>query len=162
MIDSIRTKIGDKKFATHFRGQEQIDAIWISKGLKTTTATALPFFFSIGDHRGFLMDIPEEFILGNKITKIQRPYARRLICQKKEVQNKYIKELEYQINQHKLVEKMEYIKNNKSILSKERITTLLNALDREKNKSNGTSRIQMSKIKHGHGTVFSRPSNESN
>ena len=77
------------------------------------------------------MNVPEELILGNRITKIQRPYARRLICQKK-VQKKYIKELERQITHHKLMKKMEYIKINRTILSKERITKLLNQLDKEK------------------------------
>ena len=96
MIDSIRTKVGNQKFATHFRGQEQIDAIyWISKAFEATKATAFPFLFIIEDYRGFFMDVLEELILGNRITKIQQPYARRLICQKKEVQKKYIKELEY-------------------------------------------------------------------
>ena len=157
MIDSIRIKIGDQKFATHFRCQEKIDAIWISKDLEATKATAFPFS-SIGDHRGFLMEVPEELILGNRITKIQQLYARRLICQKKEDQKKYIKELEYQITQHKLVKKMEYInhklvkkmdytKNNKSILSKERITNLLNALDKEKTKAMERAESKCRKLK---------------
>ena len=80
------------------------------------------------------MDVPKELILGNKITKIQQPYARRLICQKKEAQKKYIKELEYQITYHKLVEKMEYIKNNEVNNLKETTTKLLNKLDKEEKK----------------------------
>ena len=69
-----------------------------------------PFFFSIGAYRGFIMDIPEELSLGNKITRIQRPYAQILICQKKEVQSKYIKELEKQIKHHELIEKRHTLK----------------------------------------------------
>ena len=80
------------------------------------------------------MDVPEEPILDNRVTKVQQLYSRRLICWKKEVQKKYIKEMESQIIYHKLVEKLEYIKNNKSIFSKERITNLLNELDKEKTK----------------------------
>ena len=54
--------------------------------------------------------------------------------QKKEVQAKYIKELEYQISYHKLDKKMEYIKKNKMHHSKEMTTKLLNKLDTEKKK----------------------------
>ena len=43
MIDRIRSKVGNLKFPTHYRGQEQIDDIWISKDLVATKATALPF-----------------------------------------------------------------------------------------------------------------------
>ena len=63
------------------------------------------------------MDIPEELSLGNKITRIQRPYAQILICQKKEVQSKYIKELEKQKKHHKLIKKIKYIKDNKPSFS---------------------------------------------
>ena len=45
-------------------------------------------------HRGIMTGVSEEMILGNKITKIHQSYAQRLICQRKEAQNKYIKELE--------------------------------------------------------------------
>ena len=76
----------------------------------------LQYFFSIEDHRGFLIDVLEELILRNKITKIQKPYVQRLIFQKKEVK-KYIKELEKQIKHHTPIEKMKYIKDNKTILS---------------------------------------------
>ena len=89
MIDSIRSKVGNLKFKTHYRGQEQTDAIWISKDLVVTKATVLPFFFSIGDHQDFVMDVPEELNLCNKITKIQRQYAQRLIFQKQEVKKIY-------------------------------------------------------------------------
>ena len=154
MTDSIRTKIGDLKFATHYRGQEQIDAIWISKNLEATKATVLPFFFRIGDHRGFMMDVPEELILGNKLTTIQRPYARRLICKKKEVQTKYIKELEYQIAYHKLDKKMDYIKNNKMNLSKEQTTNLLNQLDKEKTQAMTRAEAKCRKFNMGRVPYF--------
>ena len=141
MIYSIRSKVGNDKFVTHYRCQEQTDAIWISKDLEATKVTVFPIFINIYDHKGFLMNVLEELILGNKITKIQQPYARRLICWKKGVQKKYIKELEYPITYHKLVEKIEYIKNNKANNLKETTMKMLNKLDKEKNKSNGKNRI---------------------
>ena len=90
MTDPIRAKVGPSRFPTWFRGQDQIDAIWISEGLKASKITYLPFFFSIGDHRGIMLDIPEELLLGNKIVKIPRPQARRLISKRPAVKTKYI------------------------------------------------------------------------
>ena len=63
MIDSIKSKVGNLRFITHYRGQEQIEAIWILKDLEATKAMTLPFFFSIGDHQGFLIDNPEKIDL---------------------------------------------------------------------------------------------------
>ena len=106
MIDNIRNKIINQKFATYYRGQEKIGAIWISKDQKAIQAILFPLFFSIGDQQGFMINVPEKRILGNIITKIQQPYTRRLICKKREVQKKYIKELEKEISYHKLMGKL--------------------------------------------------------
>ena len=78
MIDSVRSKVGNLKSPTYYRGQEQIDATWILKNLEATKATELSFF-SIGNHQYLMIDVPEKLILGKKITKIQRPYAQKLI-----------------------------------------------------------------------------------
>ena len=77
------------------------------------------------------MDVPEEVILCNKITQIQRPYARRFICLKKGVKKEYIKELEYQIAYHKLVQKWNILKIIKLFSHKK----LLSELDKEKTKA---------------------------
>ena len=106
MRDPIRTRVGSLRFPTWFRGQDQIDAIWISEGLKALKVTFLPFFFSIGDHRGIMLDIPEELLLGNKIVKIPRPQARRLIRKRPVVKAKYIKELERYIHNSRILEEL--------------------------------------------------------
>ena len=53
LIDSIRTKVGNQKFATRYRGQKQIGAIWISKDSEAIKATVFSLSFSIEDHRDF-------------------------------------------------------------------------------------------------------------
>ena len=73
----------------------------------------LPFFFSIGDHRGIMIDIPEHMLLGDKLIKIKRPYARRLICGRPEVKEKYIKLLEKYCNNNELQEKLEWVQKRK-------------------------------------------------
>ena len=62
MIDNIRSKVVNLRFPMHYRGQEQISAIWILKDLEATKAPVLSFFFSIGDHQWFVIDVPEELI----------------------------------------------------------------------------------------------------
>ena len=69
MIDGISSKVGNLKLPMHYRGQEQIDAIWISKDLEATIATVLSSCFSIGNHQGILWIFWE-----NKpyVTKLQK------------------------------------------------------------------------------------------
>ena len=59
MRNPIRSRVGATKFPTWYRDQDQIDAICISGELQAQLVTFLPFFFSIGDHRGIVVDIPE-------------------------------------------------------------------------------------------------------
>ena len=132
MRDSIREKVGSLKFPTWFRGQEQIDAIWVSDELKVESATMLPFFFSIGDHRGIMIDIPEHMLLGNKLIKIKRPYARRLICGRPEVRNKYVKLLERYCTKNKLQEKIDWVRINKEHMSRRKLNKIINKLDKIK------------------------------
>ena len=53
--------------------------------------TYLSFVFSIGDHQRIVMAIPEEILLGDKIIKIERPQARRIISKRNEVKKRYLK-----------------------------------------------------------------------
>ena len=44
MRDTIRDRVGNRRFPTWFRGQEQIDAIWTSEEIDVDKMTYLPFF----------------------------------------------------------------------------------------------------------------------
>ena len=132
MRDPIRSRVGSRKFPTWFRGQDQIDAIWISENITATKITFLPFFFSIGDHRGIMMDIPEEMLLGNNIIQIPRPTARRLISRRPDVKRKYIKALEQYMIEQNVPHKLLQIKKEKDNMSTLHLTTALNHLDQIK------------------------------
>ena len=73
----------------------------------------LPFFFGVGDHRGILIDIPEHVLLGNKLIKIKRPHARRLICGRPAVEDRYIKLLEKYCRKNEVQEKLDWVRNCK-------------------------------------------------
>ena len=59
------------------------------------------------------MDIPEEALLGNKMIKIERSQARRLISQRTEVRNKYVKTLNNFFEYHELGNKIKRISKEK-------------------------------------------------
>ena len=132
MRDTIRDRIGNRKFPTWFRGQEQIDAIWTSEEIEVDSMTYLPFFFSIGDHRGIVMDIPEEMLLGNKMIQIERPHARRLISKRCEVKKRYVKILDKYFVHHDLGNKIKQVKKVTHKLSTAQLSSYLNHLDKIK------------------------------
>ena len=75
-----------------------------------------------------MIDVPEGMILCNKITKILQSYARRLICQRKEVKKTR------EANQTSTItKKMQEIKNNKDKLKPRRLQNIFNKFDKEKN-----------------------------
>ena len=92
----------------------------------------LPFFFSIGDHQSIMIDIPEHMIVGNKLIKIKRPYARRLICGRPAVKDKYIKLLEKYCRENKLQEKIEWVRKSKGVMTRRKLNRAINKLDRIK------------------------------
>ena len=97
--------------------------------MKATKATFLPFFFSIGDHRGIILDIPEELLLGNRIVKIPRPQARGLIIKRPAVKAKYIEELERYIHNSNILEELVRLKKSKDDISQAKMEKILNKLD---------------------------------
>ena len=44
MRDTIRDRVGNRRFPTWFRGQEQIDTIWTSEEIEVESMTYLPLF----------------------------------------------------------------------------------------------------------------------
>ena len=85
MIDAVQYRSGLLGPPTFIRGSRQIDGAWVTPDVDIERDCFLPFYFSVGDYRGILMDIPQRNILGGDIHKISRPAARRLSCNKREV-----------------------------------------------------------------------------
>ena len=106
MIDVIKNKAGQDGPHTWIRGKRQIDGVWATRDVRTERACFLPFFFCIGDHRGILIDVYQSSIVGDKILQIERPYARRLRCNKKENVTKYNDCLAIYCKRHKVLEKL--------------------------------------------------------
>ena len=64
MSDVVREVGGVAPTATYHRGTRQIDGAWATEDLQVTRACFLPFLFGVGDHRGILLDIPVNDIIG--------------------------------------------------------------------------------------------------
>ena len=63
-------------------------------------------FFGVGDHRGIIIDIPHQTLLGGNVLKIVRPNARRLNCNKPHVKKKYNDVLEIYCYKHRIQQKI--------------------------------------------------------
>ncbi len=73
---------------TFFRGSKPIDRLWISDDLDISNACVMPFGYSIGDHRAFIIDIPIKSLVGEDPVKIVRPAGRRLNSKNPRVQQR--------------------------------------------------------------------------
>ena len=97
--------------------------------------TYLPFYFSIGDHRGIIIDIPEEELLGNRVMKIQRPHARRLMTKCPEIKKRYLEKLEVYTEKLGLQKKLIKLRKNILHFSLTQISDQLNEIDKLKSQA---------------------------
>ena len=85
-------------------------------------------FFGIGDHRGIVLDIPRDQLIGGNSKSIAKPVARRLRCDESRIWSAYNQRLVLYIRQHRIQAKIDHITNN-VILSKEAQRRALHAID---------------------------------
>ncbi len=106
MKDIVKHRTKKRGPPTFIRGKRQIDGAWMTPDIEINRACFLPFFFGVGDHRAIIIDIPEYSILGDGVHKIARPTARRLVCNKQDVRQRYNYILENYCLQHRIQEKV--------------------------------------------------------
>ena len=58
--DAIKTRTNMEGPHTFIRGSRQIDGAWITPDIELHDVFFLPFFFGVGDHRGIILDIPQQ------------------------------------------------------------------------------------------------------
>ena len=76
-----------------------------------------------------MLDIPKEMLLGNRIVKIPRRKARRLISKRPAVKAKYIEELERFMHNHNMLEELVHLKKSKHRIEQIKLEKILNGLD---------------------------------
>ena len=128
MYDVIKARSGIQGPNTFIRGSRQIDGAWATPDINVKAACFLPFFFGIGDHRGIVLDIPRDQLIGGNSKSIAKPVARRLRCDESRIWSAYNQRLVLYIRQHRIQAKIDHITNN-VILSKEAQRRALHAID---------------------------------
>ncbi len=63
---------GSQTGATLFQGSTPIDGLWASSNLDISNACVMPFGYGVGDHCGFILNIPLVSMVGeNPVTIVQ-------------------------------------------------------------------------------------------
>ncbi len=91
---------------TFFRGSKPINRLWISNDLDISNACVMPFGYSIGDHRAFILDIPIISLVGVDPVKIVQLAGRQLNSRLPGCSKLYINNLEANITRHRLLEQL--------------------------------------------------------
>ena len=107
MHDMVKKYSGLPGPPTFFRGSTQIDGVFATDEVSCHFATYLPFFSLIGDHRGIVIDIPEQCLYGKQSITNCHPQRRRLQCNRHNVKQKYIKTLTKHLLLHKIPQKLQ-------------------------------------------------------
>lgn len=63
----------------------------------------------MGDHRGIIINIPDQVLYREQKLKLSRPQARRIQRNRSTVQNKYNRKLTKQLVKHKIPQKIQQL-----------------------------------------------------
>ena len=103
MVNPINERYGNQG-ATHIRGTECIDGVYVSSGVRVVKGGYIPFEWSPGDHRWPWIDIvTEEMMDHKKCNKMSRKATSKIPSVKKEFNDK----LNEKLKEFKMEEKIE-------------------------------------------------------
>jgi len=124
MRDLVKSYTGQLGPATFHSGSNQIDGCFVTQDIDCHHAEFLPLWSIMGDHRGIIVDIPEQVLYGEQKLKIARQQARRLQCNRSSVRNKYNKKLTKQLVNHKIPKKIQHLCSQYYVDNPDKGTTL--------------------------------------
>jgi hypothetical protein len=104
--ETILQHTGASPGTTFFRGSRPIDGLWVLRDLDISNACVMPFGYGIGNHKAFVLDIPIASLVGKDPVKIVQPVGWRLNSRLPGCSEAYIKSLEDNIQQHRLLERL--------------------------------------------------------
>jgi hypothetical protein len=90
--------------AMFFRGLQPIDGLWASDNLDISNACVMLFGYGVGNHRAFILDIPLQSLVGVNPVQIVRLASQRLTSRLPGCCKAYVRSLEENIIQHRLIE----------------------------------------------------------
>jgi hypothetical protein len=103
----ILTHTGAPTGATFFRSLQPINGLWTSDDLDISNACVMPFGYGVGDHRAFILDIPLQSLVSMNPVHIVRPASCRLNSCLPGSNKAYVRSLEKNIVQHRLIERLQ-------------------------------------------------------
>ena len=109
MRDLVESHTGQAGPITFHSGSYQIDGCFVTQDIDCHHAEFLPLWSIMGDHRGIIIDIPEQVLYGEQKLTIARSQARRLQCNRSTVRNKYNRNLFKQLVNHKIPHKIQQL-----------------------------------------------------
>ncbi len=92
--------------ATFFRGSQPINGLWASDDLDISNACIMPFGYGVGDHRAFVLDILLQSLVGVNPVRTVQPASRCLNSRLPGCNKAYVRSLEENIIQHRLIERL--------------------------------------------------------
>ncbi len=140
---------GKKLGATFFRETKPIDGIWATKDIMITHACVMPVGYGVGDHPLFVIDMLEEFLIGQAPFRVIRGESRRLNTKVSGVaMANYMQRLEGSLQRHKILERMQEI-HRKYKKPGRRLRRALAKLDKETKQLMINAEKNCRKIKSG-------------
>jgi hypothetical protein len=127
--EAVLCHTGMKTGATFFQGSIPINGLWVTSNIEIANTYVMPFGDGIGDHRMFIINVTMESLVGKNPTKVVRPASRRLNSKMPRCGKAYVKSLEQNIVQNRLLERLNEV--HRSSLSYKKRTDMLNAIDKE-------------------------------
>ena len=109
MRDLVQSYTGQPGPATFHAGTNQIDGCFGTPDVDCHHAEFLPLNSIMGDHRGIIIDIPEQVLYGEQKLKIARPQGRRLQCSRSAIWNKYNNKLTQNLILYKVPQKIQQL-----------------------------------------------------
>ena len=106
MIEAVGRFTGKRIGPTYFRGQLPTDGIWTTPNVTVANAGIMPAGYGIGDHRLFIIDLHTAFLVGPGPPREHQAASRRLNTRLSHVMKKYTKNLEENLQRHRLIEKL--------------------------------------------------------
>jgi hypothetical protein len=104
--EAMHSQWGETEPHTYVRGLEPINAVWHSQDLEVTSTLQLSFHKGVGDHCSVLVDITAHSAIGKQGFKVVHPHGRSLSSQNIGARTRYLRLLETQMRNHRMVERL--------------------------------------------------------
>jgi hypothetical protein len=106
MIEAVGRNTGKKIGPTYFWGQLPINGVWTTPDVTVSNACIMPAGYGIGDHRLFIINLHTASLVGPGPLRERRAASRWLNTRLPHVVKKYTENLEENLRQHQLIEKL--------------------------------------------------------